>query len=114
VFVELEDVPVDGFVRVSSWIDDDFTMDDAGVRLVGRRSRRKFSLGDRLTVRLARVDLAARELELALVVPRSASGRGRAGAPRGGRRAKKPRDPAAPRNARSGGKAKGKGKGRGR
>jgi ribonuclease R len=114
VFVELEDVPVDGFVRVSSWIDDDFTMDEAGVRLTGRRSRRKFSLGDRITVRLARVDLAARELELALVVPRAASGRARDGAPRGGRRAKKPRDPAAPRNARSGGKAKGKGKGRGR
>ena len=86
-------------------------MDEAGVRLVGRRSRRRFSLGDRLTVRIARVDLPARELELALVVPR-ASGRVRAGAPRGGRRAKKPRDPAAPRNARSGGKAKGKGKGR--
>jgi ribonuclease R len=112
VFVELEDVPVDGFVRVSSWIDDDFTMDEAGVRLQGRRSRRKFSLGDRLTVRIARVDLPARELELALVVPRAASDRARAGAPRGGRRAKKPRDPAAPRNARSGGKAKGKGKGR--
>jgi len=97
---------VDGFVRVANWIDDDFTMDEAGVRLTGRRSKRKFSLGDRLTVRLARVDLPARELELALEAPRGARTR-----PTGGRRAKKKKDPAAPRHGR-GTKAKGKGKGR--
>jgi ribonuclease R len=83
VFVELEEIPVDGFLRVSSWVDDDFRMDEAGVRLVGRRSRRKFSLGDRLTVRLARVDIPARELELALEPPRSGRGKGR---PAAGRR----------------------------
>jgi ribonuclease R len=93
VFVELEEIPVDGFLRVSSWVDDDFRMDEAGVRLVGRRSRRKFSLGDRVTVRLARVDLPARELELALESPRGGRGSGRAAAP--------------PRR-----KAKGRGKGR--
>ena len=42
VFIELEEIPVDGFLRVSSWVDDDFRMDEAGVRLVGRRSRRRF------------------------------------------------------------------------
>ena len=80
VFVELEDIPVDGFLRVSAWVDDDFRMDEAGVRLVGRRSRRKFSLGDRVTVRLARIDIAARELELALEGPRAGRGSGRAAA----------------------------------
>ena len=106
VFVELDDLPVDGFVRVGNWIDDDFTMDEAGVRLTGRRSKRKFSLGDRLTVRLARVDLPARELELALDSPRGARTRPTSG----GRRAKKKRDPATPRHGR--GKVKKKGKGR--
>ena len=106
IFVELEDIPVDGFCRVANWIDDDFTMDEAGVRLTGRRSKRKFSLGDRVTVRLARVDLPARELELALDAPRGA----RARPSHGGRRAKKKRDPAAPRHGRTGGKAKGNGK----
>jgi ribonuclease R len=114
VFVELEEIPVDGFLRVSSWIDDDFTMDESGVRLVGRRSRRKFSLGDRVTVRLVRVDLPARDLELALDTQGPAGRRAKGGPARAGRRAKKPRDPATKRNARSGGKAKGKGKGRGR
>jgi ribonuclease R len=81
VFVELEDIPVDGFLRVSSWVDDDFRMDEAGVRLVGRRSRRRFSLGDRVTVRLARIDIPARELELALETPHRGRGAGRAAAP---------------------------------
>jgi ribonuclease R len=111
VFVELEEVPVDGFVRVASWVDDDFTMDEAGVRLTGRRTRRRFSLGDRITVRIARVDLAARELELALDRPAGARGRG-------GRKAKKQRARsaagrhAAPRGR--GTKSKRKSKGRGR
>jgi ribonuclease R len=80
VFVELAEIPVDGFLRVSAWVDDDFRMDEAGVRLVGRRSRRKYSLGDRITVRLARIDIAARELELALFAPRPGRGKGRAAA----------------------------------
>lgn len=101
VFVELEDIPVDGFLRVSSWVDDDFRMDEAGVRLEGRRSRKKFSLGDRVTVRLARIDIAARELELALDAPRP--GRGGKSRPASGPRRKakasgkrSSRSPAAP------------------
>ncbi len=105
VFVELVDVPVDGFLRVASWVDDDFTMDEAGVRLTGKRTKRKFSLGDRLTLRLARVDLAARELELALERPPGA----RTG---GGRKAKHLRDPSAGRRGTAVGKAKRTGKGR--
>lgn len=91
VFVELEEIPVDGFLRVSSWVDDDFRMDEAGVRLVGKRSRRRFSLGDRVQVRLARVDIAARELELALETPRRGRGAGRsAAAPRRTKKGKTP------------------------
>jgi ribonuclease R len=86
LFVELTDIPVDGFVRVSTWVNDEFTMDEAGVRLEARHSRRRFTLGDRLTVRLVRVDIAARELELALEGP----GTSRA---TGGRHAKKRKDP---------------------
>jgi len=98
-------------VRVGSWVDDDFTMDEAGVRLTGRRTRRRFSLGDKITVRIARVDLAARELELALDRPAGARAHG-------GRKAKKQRaQSAAGRHAAlkgRGPKSKHKAKGRGR
>jgi ribonuclease R len=77
VFVELEAIPVDGFCRVSDAIEDDFRMDEAGVRLVGRRTKRRFSLGDRVRVAIARIDVPGRELELALVGPRSRAPSGR-------------------------------------
>ena len=68
-FVELDDTPVEGFVRVSSWIDDHFVLDSSGVRLVGRRTRRRFGLGDAMRVLVARVDVAARECDFAIDEP---------------------------------------------
>jgi ribonuclease R len=65
-FVELDEPPVDGFVAVGDQLDDRFDLDAAGVRLVGRRTRRRFTLGDPVTVTIARVDVAARESDLAL------------------------------------------------
>jgi ribonuclease R len=70
VFVALDEPPVEGFCRVSEAIDDVFQLDESGVRLIGRRTRRRFSLGDRVRVAVARIDVPARELDLALVSPR--------------------------------------------
>ena len=80
LFVELDDVPVEGFVRVSLYLEDQFTLDRTGVRMVGRRTRRRFCLGDAVQVAIARVDVPARECDLALEVPQ------RRGAPRRRRR----------------------------
>jgi ribonuclease R len=68
-FVELDDDPVEGFVRVARELDEPFVLDPAGVRLTGRRSRRRFALGDPVRVVVARVDVPARECDLALWVP---------------------------------------------
>jgi ribonuclease R len=76
VFVELDSPPAEGFCRVSEAIDDDFRLDESGVRLVGRRTHRRFCLGDRVRVVVARVDIPARELDLALVSPRPRRKRG--------------------------------------
>jgi ribonuclease R len=78
--VELDDAPVDGFVRVGMDLDDRFDLDPAGVRLVGRRTRRRFTLGDPVEVVIARVDVPGRECDFALVP--SGSRRGRRGEPR--------------------------------
>jgi len=66
LFVELDDIPVDGFVRVAQDLDDTFTLDATGVRMMGRRTRRRFALGDSVKVVVARVDVPARECDLAL------------------------------------------------
>src|SRR6185436_10942600 len=65
-FVELDDPPVDGFIAVGDQLDDRFELDAAGVRLVGQRTRRRFTLGDTVQVTIARVDVPARECDLAL------------------------------------------------
>jgi len=74
-FVELDDVPVDGFVRVGLYLDDYFVLDPSGVRLTGRRTRRRFSLGDSVRVTVARVDVPARECDLAIETPPRRPGR---------------------------------------
>jgi ribonuclease R len=74
-FVELDDVPMDGFVRVNDDVDDRFDLDASGVRLVGRRTRRRFTLGDPVEVTIARVDVPARECDLALVIADARRGR---------------------------------------
>jgi ribonuclease R len=79
-FVELEEVPIEGFVRVGHYFDDHFVLDPTAVRLVGRRTRRRFSLGDKVQVTVARVDVPGRECDLAIEVPmrrRSRRQRGR-------------------------------------
>jgi ribonuclease R len=68
-FVELDDAPVDGFVRPTLYLDDHFLLDDTGVRLTGRRTRRRFTLGDAVRVTVARVDVPARECDFALTTP---------------------------------------------
>jgi ribonuclease R len=78
-FVELDDAPVDGFVRPSLWLDDRFDLETSGVRMTGRRSRRRFTLGDAVTVVVARVDVPARECDLALEEPPRRRGRRRHG-----------------------------------
>ncbi len=74
-FVELSDIPVEGFVRLGLYLDDHFVLDPAGVRLTGRRTRRRFSLGDTVQVIVARVDVPGRECDLAIEVPSRRPGR---------------------------------------
>jgi len=86
-FVELDDPPVDGFLAVGDQLDDRFELDAAGVRLVGQRTRRRFTIGDTVQVTIARVDVPARECDLALELDDTRRGRhGKPGARRQPRR----------------------------
>jgi ribonuclease R len=75
LFVELDEPPVEGFVRIARELDDHFVLDPSGVRLIGRHTRRRFSLGDRVDVIVARVDVPARECDLALEMEPTRRGR---------------------------------------
>ena len=67
MFVLMQGVLVEGLIRVSSLVDDYYHYDESSWSLTGRRTKRRFQLGDRVVVQLARVDPESREIDLDLV-----------------------------------------------
>lgn len=67
LFVELTDVYVEGLVHVSSLDSDYYSFDQAKQRLVGERTRTTYQLGDELQVRVLRVNLDDKKIDLELV-----------------------------------------------
>jgi ribonuclease R len=66
-FVSLEEIFADGLVRLVDLPDDYYRYEEARQRLVGRRHRRSFTLGDRVRVKVQHVDLKRRQVSLMLV-----------------------------------------------
>jgi ribonuclease R len=66
IFVALDDVYVEGLVHVSELGRDYFNFDPARHLLLGSRTARRFRLGDRLRVKLARVDLERMRIDFLL------------------------------------------------
>ncbi|MDQ2919933.1 MAG: VacB/RNase II family 3'-5' exoribonuclease, partial [Verrucomicrobiota bacterium] len=71
LLVELPDVLLSGMIHISSLTDDFYRFDQAQRRLIGRQSRRRFSVGDQLRVFVARVDMFKRQVDFAIVHERS-------------------------------------------
>ncbi len=66
-FVELEDYFVDGLVKLSSLKDDDYNYYEKEYLIKGRRHGRKFRLGDRVRVKVARINAFRSEIDFELV-----------------------------------------------
>ncbi len=67
LFVTLDDIHVEGLIHVSALGSDYFHFDPIGHRLTGERSGAVFRLADRVRVRVQRVDLDERKIDLELV-----------------------------------------------
>ncbi|MDP6968812.1 MAG: ribonuclease R [Gammaproteobacteria bacterium] len=67
IFVELDDVYVEGLVHISALPGDYYHFDQAKNRLQGERTRRSFRLGDSLQVKVVRVDLDEKKIDFELV-----------------------------------------------
>ena len=66
VFVELHDLYIEGLLHVSALPGDYYHFDQAKQRLVGERTRQVFQLGGVVAVKVARVDLDDRKIDLEL------------------------------------------------
>ena len=67
LFIELVEHFVEGLVHISSMADDYYRFFERQHELRGENSRKVYRLGDKVSVRLVRVDREHRKLELALV-----------------------------------------------
>lgn len=66
LFVELDEIFVEGLVPISSLTDDQYLYREAQHSLVGVRKRRAYRLGDPVQVRVDKVDLIRYQINLAL------------------------------------------------
>lgn len=72
LFVELENLYIEGLVHVTALPGDYYAFDKSHQRLVGERSGRSFKLGGLVRVQVARVDLDDRKIDLELIEAKSA------------------------------------------
>jgi ribonuclease R len=77
VFVELDDIYVEGLVHVTDLSNDYYHFDPARHRLMGERTGRIYRLADRIQVRIARVDLDERKIDFVLAESEEQGGRRR-------------------------------------
>jgi ribonuclease R len=78
LLVELPDADLSGLVHVSSLTDDFYVFDTVQRRLVARRSRKRYAIGDEVRVFVARVDRFKRQIDFAIAdEKRRETGRGK-------------------------------------
>jgi len=63
LFVEIIDFPVEGFIPIKLITDDYYEYEKDRHRLVGRKNKRKYILGDKIRIRVKSVKIAEREVE---------------------------------------------------
>jgi ribonuclease R len=69
IFVELDQVYVDGLVHITALDNDYYHFDPVGHRLTGERTGQVYRLGDRLRVKVAAVNLDDRKIDFLLAEP---------------------------------------------
>nr|WP_207143781.1 ribonuclease R [Thiococcus pfennigii] len=82
LFVELDDIYIDGLVHITALDNDYYHFDPVGRRLTGERTGTVYRLGDRLRVKLAAVNLDERKIDFVLA-PSGAQGGAAAGRGKG-------------------------------
>ena len=65
-FVEIPNT-IEGLVRIDTLTDDDYLYEQELYRLFGKRTRKTYTLGDKVRVRAEAVDVAKREIDFSLL-----------------------------------------------
>ncbi|MCX6230571.1 MAG: ribonuclease R [Bacteroidetes bacterium] len=66
LFVELEGNKCEGMVSLRSMIDDYYFLDEDNYQVIGQRYGQKYKLGDRIKIKIVRVDLAKKQMDFVI------------------------------------------------
>ncbi|OGF47919.1 MAG: ribonuclease R [Candidatus Firestonebacteria bacterium RIFOXYC2_FULL_39_67] len=66
IFVELSVLYIEGLVHVSSMADDYYTFDEKQYAMFGRNNKKRYRLGDKVKVKVERVDVDKRQVDFVL------------------------------------------------
>ena len=67
LYVELDETHCEGLISIRDLDDDFYEFDEKNFCVLGRRTHRKYQLGDKITIQVARADLIKKQLDFALV-----------------------------------------------
>ena len=66
IYVELPDT-IEGMVRLEDMTDDTYYFDEPSYKVIGRKKRKEYTLGQRVTIKVLRADLDTRTVDFLLV-----------------------------------------------
>lgn len=69
MYVEIVENKCEGMVRLRDISDDFYVLDEKNYCIIGQRKKRKYQLGDSVSIRVKRVDLSKRQIDFSLVLP---------------------------------------------
>ncbi|PST82497.1 ribonuclease R [Pedobacter yulinensis] len=67
MYVEIEENKCEGMVRLREISDDFYVLDEKNYCIVGQRKKKKYQLGDEVTIKVKKVDLGKRQIDFSLV-----------------------------------------------
>jgi len=75
IYVEIIETKCEGMVRLADLTDDFYEYDERNYRVVGRRRKTVYTLGDKVKVRVKKTDIDKRLIDLVFADPRSPEGK---------------------------------------
>ncbi len=67
IYVELVESKCEGLIRLRDMTDDFYVFDEDNYRIVGKRNKKKYQLGDAVLIKVKRADLLKKQLDFTLV-----------------------------------------------
>jgi ribonuclease R len=74
-FGQAEKLPIEGLVHISTLTDDYYYFDEVAHSLLGRRTKKRYRLGDKVKVKVVHVDLQRRQLDFRVLARRASAAR---------------------------------------